>query len=159
MRITLVGSVVAAVVAANLAACDSLRQLSAVKTEMAGEPGSTPDKLPPPGPPADFAGSLCSFEESQRLTVLLEKAHAARVRELADAKNAAALTVVPMRLSYDEKGQISKAAPRLDGNMEFVAALAVEAKAWRLEGITQAGTCDVAIRIAATAPPAPGPPP
>jgi hypothetical protein len=70
-----------------------------------------------------------------------------------------------MRLSYDEKGQISKAAPRLDGNTEFVAALAVEAKAWRLEGIKQAGTCDVAIRIAAaspdpaTAPPAPGPRP
>jgi len=152
MRIALVGPVVvAALVIANLAGCDSIKQISAAKAEMAGEQGE-PAKLPPPGPPAGAAGSaagLCSFEESQRLTALVEKSHGALVRQLADANNASALTVVPMRLSYDENGQVGKVAIRLDGNMEFVEALGTAAKAWRLEGVKGAGTCDVAVRVPA----------
>ena len=152
MRLTFIlGLILAGTVVAS--ACD---KVNAVKGQMTGE-SSGPVKLPPPGPPTAPAGSTCSFEESQRLAASLEKAHAARLRELADANTASNLTMVPMRLHYDADGRIDRATVRVDGYTEFVAAAIADAKTWQLEGIKAGSSCDVALRIPAAKAPAPDP--
>ncbi|MGC4118304.1 MAG: hypothetical protein QM765_27875 [Myxococcales bacterium] len=90
---------------------------------------------------------LCSFEESQRLTRLLEKDRAAELREVADRSGGTELSMVPLRLEYDGAGQIEDARLRISGHDEFAREVAEAAKAWRLDGVHRAGACDLAVQL------------
>jgi len=112
------------------------------------EPPVEPDAAsrPPPGPEAP-PSQRCSLEEAQRLTALLERERAPELRELADRSGGGALAMVPLRLAYDGAGRVEAARFRLDGYAAFAQEVEKAASGWRLDGVHQAATCEVAIRL------------
>jgi len=112
------------------------------------EPPEVPaEAARPPMGPVPAGSLLCSFEQSQRLTASLERDHALTLRALADRSEAAALAMVPLRLQYDGAGQVQAARFRLRGYDWFANSVEQEAARWRLEGVDQAGMCELAVRL------------
>ncbi|HEY3447373.1 MAG TPA: hypothetical protein VGK67_13460 [Myxococcales bacterium] len=123
---------------------------------LSGLPPLPADPDPPPEPPAPTRPAFiaeppgskrCSFEESQRLTSLLEREKGAELRELADRSGSTMLVMVPLHLQYDGAGQVEAARFRLEGHDGFAREVAQTAKGWRIDGVHQAGVCDLAVQL------------
>lgn len=136
----------AVAVATQLAACNP-RSLFSASSEFAGQPPEQPDRprTRPGPPPAD--ATRCSPAEAQSLTAVLERQHAADLRDLADLRDARELAMVPLRLEYDAKGQVLKALFRLAGYEELAGQIEEAARSWTLPGVRKAGYCDLALRL------------
>lgn len=123
------------------------------------EPAPEEAQTAAPGPTAPAPSGRCSFEESQRLTSLLERERAAELREIADRAGWAELSMVPLRLQYDGAGQVEAAQMRIPANGSFSRDLDAAAKRWRLDGVHQAAVCDLAVQVPRSdEPPDAGPP-
>ncbi len=115
---------------------------------------ATPAEAPPPPEPSPPV-ERCAFEESQRLTRLLERERAAELRELADRVEDRSLAMVPLSLQYDGAGQVEDARLRIPGHDAFAHELAQAAKGWRLDGVHRAAICELAVQLPRSAEPPP----